>query len=289
MRTSKGYVGIVITIAVTAAASAFLQATVGAQGRAQSQRPWTAKTRDGQPDLQGFWRVTPGVAVYSYDIEAPSPEVAYPGRGESLQKSFKPLIVEPADGKIPYQPWARERREQLYKAAFAPKSVQELDPQAFCVPGGPPRFAYQFPFQITQYPGYVVMVSEFAHVYRVIPLDGRPHLPNEIKLFMGDSRGRWEGNTLVVDVKNNNGRNWLDVAGDFHSDQFTAQERFTRVSAGSLVYEITMQDPVVYTRPWKMRIDLIPSEPGYEMLEQACFEGNRNFDFVDLNKKGDAK
>lgn len=278
--------GIVVMLLVTTAVLTFLPATVVAQSRAQSPGPWLAKTRDGQPDLQGIWRITPGLTVYSYDIQDPAPDVAYPGRGEAFKKTFKPLIVDPADGKIPYQPWAREKRQQLYQAAFAPKHLQEMDPQAFCVPGGPPRMAYQFPFQIFQYPGHVVMVSEFAHVYRVIPLDGRPHLPNEIMLFMGDSRGRWEGNTLVVEVKNNNGRNWLDVAGDFHSDQYTVVERWTRVTSDSLVYEVTIQDPIVYTRPWKMRIDLIPQESDYEFIEHACHEGNINFDFTRLGRDG---
>ena len=227
------------------------------------------------PDLQGVWRVQPGIAVYSYDIEAPSPEAAYPGRGEALKKTFKRMIVDPPDGRIPYHPKARERREYLYEAAFLPKTLRDLDPQAICIPGAPPRTSYQGVFHILQPSGYVVFASENVHQYRVIPLDGRPHLTDKIKLFTGDGRGRWDGNTLVIEYTNFNGRNWLDVAGDLSSETFKVVERWTRMGADSLRYEARIEDPTLYTRPWTIRLDLVPQEPGYELLEQACYEGNR--------------
>ena len=235
----------------------------------------SAAVAQTQPDLQGVWRVQPGIAVYSYDIEAPSPEAAYPGRGESLKATFKPMIVDPADGRIPYHPEARERREYLYKAAFLPKSLQELDPQAMCVPFGPPRTSYQGSFQIFQPPGYIIFANETVHQYRVVPLDGRPHLTDKIKLFAGDGRGRWDGDTLVIEHTNFNGRTWLDVAGDLSTEAFKVVERWTRVAPDSLRYEATIEDPNLYTRPWTIRLDLVPQEPDYELLEQACYEGNR--------------
>ena len=261
---------------VAAAVPIVVPAHAAAQGSttAATTSTWTApRTADGQPDLQGVWRYPLNTAVYSYDIEAPAPAEAYPGR--DLVATFKPIIVDPPDGKIPYQPWAREKREYLYKAAFRPRSLQELDPQALCIPGGPPRMSYQGAYQILQTPEYVVFLYEFTHLYRVVPLDGRRHLTDKVKLFMGDSRGRWEGETLVIEVTNNNGRNWLDVAGDFHTDAFRVVERWTRVAPDELRYEATMDDPNVYTRPWKMVISHLRRPPGYQLLEEACHEGNR--------------
>lgn len=246
---------------------------------------WTPpRTPDGQPDLQGVWRTPPDSPIYSYDIEAPAPQEAYPGRDLS---NFTKIIVDPPDGKIPYQPWAREKRERLYQAAFHPQRLDEVDPQALCIPGGPPRTSYQGAFQILQTPGYVLFLYEFAHFYRVIPLDGRPHLTGNVKLFMGDSRGHWEGHTLVVEVTNNNGRNWLDVAGEFHTDSFRVVERWTRIAPDALRYEATIEDPNVYTRPWKMALTERLQGDDYQILEEACHEGNRAL--LDLRSRAEGK
>ncbi len=115
---------------------------------------------------------------------------------------------------------------------------------------------YSSDLQILQPPGHVVFLAGFNHSYRVVPLDGRPHLPENVKLFMGDSRGRWEGNTLIVDVTNNNDKTWLDVIGSFHSDALHVVERFTVVDARTINYEATIEDPKVYTRPWKLALVL---------------------------------
>ena len=231
------------------------------------------RTASGQPSLEGAWRFSGG--GYTYDLEAPAPQEAYPGRDLS---NFKPAVVDPPDGKIPYQPWARAKREQFYKAHFNPKSLDELDPQNRCVPAVPPRSNYQVSFQIMQPPGYVVFLNENVHQFRIVPLDNRPHLTDKVKLFVGDSRGHWEGNTLVIDVTNTNGLNWLDVVGDFHSDSFHVVERWTRTGANGLHYEATVEDPKVYTRPWKMVLNhQLLTERGkpYELMEEACWEGNR--------------
>ena len=132
-------------------------------------------------------------------------------------------------------------------------------------------------FQILQPPGHVVFLIAFSHSYRVVPLDGRPHLADDIKLFMGDSRGRWEGNTLVVDVTNNNDRTWLDGIGSFHSDALHVVERFTVVDATTIDYEATIEDTKVYTRPWTLALRLERvHEKDYELWEEACYEGERD-------------
>ena len=241
--------------------------------------PWTARTPDGQPDIQGVWNVVPegGTTIYDYDIEAPAPAVAYPfERFGDLTKTFRPIIVDPPDHKIPYQPWAREKRQRLYEAAFNPKNRDEVDSQAFCHIQGPPRITYWGTMQIMQRPGQVLFLHELNHEYRVVPLDNRPHVTNRVKLFMGDSRGHWEGNTLVIDVSNYNARNWLDVAGDFYTDALHVVERITRESEKAMRYEATIEDPNVYTRPWKMVLRLgYRSSAEYQFLEEACHEGNR--------------
>ena len=222
-----------------------------------------------------------GAAVYGYDIEAPAPASAYPPSRfgadfADLTKTFRPIIVDPPDHKIPYHAWARERRERLYEAAFRPQHADELDPQALCGVNSLPRMTYHGPSQILQTPGHVVFLYELNHVYRVVPLDDRPHLTDKVRLFGGDYRGRWEGNTLVVDGTNNNGRNWLDVAGDVTTDKLHVVERFTRESESTMRYEATIEDPNLYTRPWKMALRLRYRSPKeYAFLEEACHEGNR--------------
>ena len=265
---------IAIALVPPAAAAGQAPASAGKPAATKPAAHWTLpRTPDGQPDLQGIvWR-SPRTAVLTYDIEAPAPAVGYPGRDLS---QFRPIIVDPPDGKIPYQPWARTQRERFYQAALEPKKLNELDPQALCVISGPPRTSYHQAFQILQTRDAVIFLNESFHQYRVVPLDGRPPLSDKIRLFAGSSRGRWEGDTLVVDITNFNGRNWLDIAGDFRSPAFHVVERWTRIGPEAMRYEATIEDPVVYTRPWKMAITHGSEGADYQMLEEACYEGNDN-------------
>jgi hypothetical protein len=137
------------------------------------------------------------------------------------------------------------------------------------------------------------MAWERTHSYRVIPLDRRPHVAPNVKLYMGDARGHWEGNTLVVDTTNLNDWSWLDRDANFHSDELSMVERFTFVDAKTISYQVTIQDPKIYTRPWTMAttirrtdgpdhyVDAVPPSlkafrEGYERLEEACVEGERS-------------
>ncbi len=131
--------------------------------------------------------------------------------------------------------------------------------------------------QFLQPPGHVVILTEWNHQARIIPLDGRPHLSKNIKLWTGDSRGRWEGNTLVVDWTNSNGRTWMDQTGSFHSDAIHVVERFTIVDKNTMRYEASIEDAKVYTRPWKFYASFDRTEQAdYELYEYACAEGNRS-------------
>lgn len=235
---------------------------------------WTPlRTPDGQPDIQGYW--TSGVAIASLDIEA-SVFGLFPNMYKGARAPS--IIIDPPDGKVPYLPHARARRDAFRLNHLDPKP-HELDPQSKCLPDGVPRINYQLDgiAQILQPKGYVVFLFEFQHAYRIIPLDGRPPLGEKTKLWMGDSRGRWEGNTLVVDVRNHNDRTWLDVVGDHHSDQLRVTERWTIVDADTIKYQATLEDPKVYTRPWTLALTFSRQKhPGFQLLEHACYEGERN-------------
>jgi hypothetical protein len=183
------------------------------------------------------------------------------------------MIVDPLGGKIPYQPWAAAvgRIGENYNAY--------IDPRAACGPGGVPRLALQDVNQILQPEGdgHVLWLFEDHHVNRTITMDARPAVGEDIKLWNGYSRGRWEGNTLVVDVTNLNGYTWLDDSGNFYTDAAHLVERLTLVDADTIHYEVTVEDPNAYTRPWKLAWALVRQTiPGFELLEEACWEGERN-------------
>jgi hypothetical protein len=198
------------------------------------------------------------------------------------QRKYRSVIVQPADGKIPYQPWALAKKNDNFANHLKPTKRQYLDGRTLCHLPGSPRDIYSGAAesgvtpQIIQTPGYVVMLIEFVHAFRIIPLDGRPHASENVQLWQGDSRGHWEGNTLVVDVTNSKGK-WLDVSGDFYTDALHVVERWTFVDADTLGVEVTMEDPNVYAAPWKMAFAFTrKKEKDYEVIEYACPEGEQN-------------
>ena len=186
-------------------------------------------------------------------------------------------IVDPPDGRIPLQSWAVARRQEIAKNYRDPKgNLAYMDPSARCLAAGVPRINYITPYngyQFLQVPGYVVLLAEWNHEARIIPLDGRPHPSPVHRFWMGDSRGRWEGTTLVVDVTNFNGKAWFDWL-TFHSDALHVVERFTLVDADTINYEARIEDPKVFTRPWTIAFPFKRGAPGYRLFEYACHEGN---------------
>lgn len=220
------------------------------------------RTPEGVPDMQGTWFTNAGAAAW--DIEEHPSGLGIQG-GPSI-------IVDTPDKKIPYQPWALEHRKDLIE------NHAYDDPQAHCYASGVPRVNYApFGFQIHQSKGMVAMTYENFHLFRFIPTTPKPHLPGLFKLFMGDSRGHWEGDTLVVDVTNQNGKTWLDMASNFTSDALHVVERYRMIDANTISYEARMEDPKVYTRPWTMAFTIRREQtPGYELMELACWEGERD-------------
>ena len=217
------------------------------------------RTADGKPDMQGVWRgQTSGVE--NIEEHAATGDAA---AGPSM-------IVDPPDRKIPYQAWAVAKRKDNFE--------KYVDPNVPCFLSGVPRTLYTPQnFQIIQSPGYVVIAHERAHGYRIIPTGAMPHVGENVRLWQGSSRGRWEGNTLVVDVTNQMARNWLDQQGNFFSDAVHVVERFTLVDANTIAYQALIEDSNVYARPWTMAFAIRRSQQaGYEVWEEACHEGERD-------------
>ncbi len=191
------------------------------------------------------------------------------------------VIVDPPDGRIPYRPDAVPReRENFANRATA-------DPEARCFQPGVPRATYlPSPFQIFQNNRAVYIVYQDVHAYRIIYLNGTPH-NDGLGYAMGDSRGHWEGNTLVADVTSFSDTTWLDASGNYHSDQLHVVERYTRASRDTLMYEATIEDPKVFTQPWKIRMPL-RLQKGIQILEDECEEGEngRRHHMTPLNKVG---
>jgi len=212
---------------------------------------------DGKPDLSGWYMPDAGGANYGLETHAQN----------FLTPQSRGIVVDPADGSLPYQAWARAERVDRER----PHRGYD-DPTAHCFVAGVPRAQYvPAPVQILQPPGYVVMLFERMS-WRAIPLDGRAHLPDHLRLWMGDSVGRWDGDTLVVETRNTNGKAWLNEVGDVITHAGTVVERFTRVSAKRIVYRATVSDPIAYTRPWTIEVPL--DEDADELLEVACHEDN---------------
>jgi hypothetical protein len=220
------------------------------------------------PDLRGYWRSRNLNAAYN--VEKAPAEFGIPASGGH--------IIDTADGLIPYKPEALARRNELRGRGFD-------DPQAHCAPSGAPRKGVTlFGWKIIQPAGHVVFLYESMHDYRVIPTDNRPHLPARMKLWHGDPVGRWEGNTLVVDYRNINGRQWYDMSGNFQTEHTHVVERYTRFDDNGVLFEARIEDDTIYTKPWTLSFALERNtEEGYYQLEYACHEGERDLQHLDGN------
>ena len=216
---------------------------------------------DGKPDLNGIWQARN--TAYA-DLEDHPARLLGDRRSARL---FVPAGLSVVEGRrIPYQTAAlAKRRENAAKQEMA-------DPMARCAMAGVPRSMYlQLPFEIAQTAQVIGIISEYSHSERIVAMDGTRH-PERINFWMGDSRGHWEGTTLVIDVTNFNDNTWLDMAGNFHSDALHVVERLTMIDADTLQYEATMDDPKVFTRPWKISMPIYRVKPAErpELFEDEC-------------------
>ena len=224
------------------------------------------RAADGKPDLTGVWQ--------GGSNRIGTWEEANAGGGTNATSGqVTPFAVRGPQEKAPYQPWAAEKVLE----SFNRRGID--DPMARCLSPGVPRTTTMglFPMQIVQTPKTIVMMFEVFHVFRVIPI-GAQH-PDDLEAsFMGDSVGRWEGDTLVVDAIGFNDKTWLAGTGTFHSDKLHVIEKFTRMDENTIAYEVTMEDPAVLTKPW-VQHSTIMLRPGTRLREYECAENN-----TDLNR-----
>jgi len=237
--------------------------------------------KQAEADLQGTLQTNPGLRVYVVG----EPRVGWGERPRRPARQTS-LIVDPPNGKMPpLTPEGRKRQSQIRQTAISPQtppaSWKDFDFYIRCISRGLAGSilpsSYSNGTQIVQAPGFVTILHEKVHEARIIPLDNRPHLGKSIQSYLGDSRGHWEDNTLVVETTNflddttSIGRNGGNAVAT--SDALRLVERFTRVDPDTMTYELTVDDPKIFTAPWKIAFP-ITQEPGYELFEYTCHETN---------------
>lgn len=233
-----------------------------------ARRPWPVRLKDGQPDVQGVWDPAGG-ACGGTNFEPLKGAMNDPNR------TSPGCIIDPPDGLIPYLPWARARRDEVRERHLKPNAAQ-VDTRTRGWPDGIPRQNYYHAYQILQPPGAVLILYEVQHEFRYIPLDNRPH-PAGVALWMGSSRGRWEGTTLVVEVTNISDRVRMSIVGDFASPDLKITERWKFVDAYNIEQTTTLTDPNVFTRPWTTARKIKrEKDPAFEIMEYSGVEGDRD-------------
>jgi hypothetical protein len=260
-------------VAAGLAASVWLAATGCSEPAAQSYR--APRTADGAPDLNGIWQA---LNTAHWDLEA---HPARQGPVYTLGAAFSvpPGLSVVDGGTIPYLPAALEKRAQ--NAA----NWSTLDPEVKCFMPGIPRATYMpYPFQIVQSRDEVLMTYEFASASRVVRMKTTEQSP--APAWMGWSVGRWEGETLVVEVTDQMPETWFDRAGNHHSDALKVTERYTALDANTLQYEATIEDANVFSRPWTIRMPLYRRrEPGAQLMEYKCVEFAEELMYGHLRKE----
>jgi len=290
---------LVVAVAVAAMVSLGAAMTASGQGfvapgttkKGPGARTWLAeraklppysppRMADGTPNLEGRW----GGSSSGDDVEETE-------QVDPTTPPWESYVSNPANGRIPYQAWAlaeRNRHRAGLARGVAGETGERLytDPQTYCLKSVP-RYA-QRGFELIQTPGYVTQMLVWGHYHRRIPLDNRSRPGADAKFWMGVPRGRWDGDALVVESTNFNGKMWLDSVGNFVSPNVRITERFALVEANTLDYEVTIDDPGVFTQPWTLSYRLRRQGAGgggggaardpyaNEGWEHACHEGNTN-------------
>lgn len=281
----------IVAAAVAAVVTAIVTLSVT---RMTGQEAAPARTVDGRPDFSGVWQALneahwdlqahdarpamvtqQGVYKYEYARVPAAPFVAL-GAAAGVPAS---LGVVQGDGEIPYKPEA---------AAIKQQNVEhwvDRDPELKCYLPGTPRAMYMpYPFSIVQGTDKIHMTFAFSNAARVIHMNKVEGPPDYT--YMGHSVGRWEGETLVVEVNNFNGKNWFDRAGNHHSEALKVTERYTPISPDAIRYEATIEDPNVFTRPWTIAMPLYRRlEPNATVLDYPCIEFAEEFMYGHLRKE----
>ena len=250
------------------------------------------RTPDGQPDVSGIWVnfdptpfETGGQPAFNDVALGVNPAANWAENAPPTSRANaarKAMVVDPSDGIVPVMPWAEAKR--AYDLQHVNDNCVSQTPWERCITRGIPAgmfpAGYDNAYRFIQTPGYVVIAYEMIHQARVIPLDGRPHLGARIRQWDGDPRGHWDGNTLVVDTTNYNDKGSIAtsaatgrIRGIPQSEALHVVERFRIVDANTIDYQVTIDDPNVYTKPWRVEIPL-SRDAKYQMYEYARAEGN---------------
>jgi len=285
--------GSTVVTAIVAVALGAGAATWATRTTDQATRPAGPRTTAGKPDFGGVWQTVneaqwdlqahaarPAVVtqrgVYDYDYaRVPAAPVLALGAAGGVPGS---LGVVQGDGQIPYTPEALAVKQQNGENWI------DRDPELKCYLPGIPRAMYMpYPFTIVQGTDKIHMTFAFSNAARVIHMNAVEGPPDDT--YMGHSVGRWEGDTLVVDVRNFNGKNWFDRAGNHHSDALHLVERFTPLGPDAIRYDVTIEDPKVFTRPWTISMPLYRRlEPNATVLDYNCIDFAEEFMYGNLRK-----
>lgn len=232
----------------------------GAAGQTRYSGP---RTNDGKPDINGIWQ---SLSTANWDL-LPHAAAAGPVLAMGAAGAEPPGLGVVEGDEIPYLPAAAAQKKKNGAHWLT------ADPEVKCFLPGVPRATYlPYPFQIVQTPGTVVITYQFASATRLIPMKARSQ-DSPADSWMGDSYGKWDGDTLVVDVKGFTDGTWFSRAGDFHSDELHVVERYTPLSREVIQYEATIEDPKTFTRPWKISMPLYRHmEKNAQLLEFKCVE-----------------
>jgi hypothetical protein len=303
------------TVTALALAMTMLAApSVRTQARVPARATRIPRTADGHPDFQGTWSnstLTPFERPAGFenkpflteaeaaDVErraaerAANPPEPRPGDVGTDNEAFvdsgykvtvtrqASLVVDPPDGHIPFRPAVEATRQFNLTSMADPETMSPWDR---CITRSPTLLVgagYNNGYEIVQTGGHVVVLAEMVHEARIIPTDGRPHVDSRERMWTGDSRGRWQGDTLVVDTTNFRDGGWIStqsasgrLRGVPHTSQLHLTERFTLRDSNTLIYELTIDDPPIYTRPFTVMVPFTRDE-NYVIYEYACHEGNR--------------
>jgi hypothetical protein len=271
-----------LDVASSAAVVSILALTAAAQAPTYKAARLAGTDR---PNLHGLWQA---LTEANWDIQAHAAQPGPPQFGALYAEPAGPGIVE--GNEIPYQPWAMARKKENFEKRLTRVNtdgvrLEPLDPEAKCYLPGVPRANYMpFPFEIIQGDKKILVAYEFASASRLITLDKAGPAP--VESYMGWSNGRWDGDTLVVDVTGMNDKTWFDRAGNFHSDALHVVERWTPAGPDMLQYEATIEDPKVFTRPWKMSFPLYRRlDRNAQFLEFKCVPFSEELVYGHLRKQ----
>jgi len=243
--------GSLVVVAIIGAVAGVLLAAAVQRTSGQNQADTLARMADGRPNLNGIWQV---MNTANWNLEDHPAQAGDPRHGAI--GAIPPGLGVVEGGPIPYQPAAAQKRAENFK------NRRTEDPEAKCYLPGVPRAMYM------PYPFY-----GFAEANRTIHMDKAKPEPAPIDSWMGRSHGRWEGDTLVVDAAGFNGQAWFDRAGNFASDAMKIVERYTPAGANLIMYEATIEDPTVFTRPWRISMPIVRRpETNAQVLEFKCVE-----------------